>query len=162
MMGMLRSPRGRRRSLSVLLISGCIGLVTVLFVTSASALGIVQVQSPAYLRSGGAAIETTVFAACTRAGSGTVGGVSTPFRATISVTVTENVNGHIASGTGRATTGAGDFRCDGNSHDVVVFVVARPGSRAFARGSAFAQARLEMCRATCHVVTNSSTIRIVR
>ncbi len=162
MMGMLRTARAWRRSLSVLLISGCIGVATLLFVTSAGALGIVQLQSPAHLRSGGAAVETTVFVACTRAGSRTVGSVSTPFRATLSVTLTENVNGSIASGYGRATTGSGDFRCDGSSHDVQIFVVARPGSHAFRRGSAFGQARLELCRSTCHVVTNSRTIRIAR
>ncbi len=150
MMGMLRTARAWRRSLSVLLISGCIGVATLLFVTSAGALGIVQLQSPAHLRSGGAAVETTVFVA------------STPFRATLSVTLTENVNGSIASGYGRATTGSGDFRCDGSSHDVQIFVVARPGSHAFRRGSAFGQARLELCRSTCHVVTNSRTIRIAR
>jgi hypothetical protein len=152
--------RGRaNRPLSAVLFAVFAAAAILAFVPSASAVNIVQLQSPAYLRDHGAAAQVTVMVAC-RAKRSTVGGYSTPARATLRVTLTERVGSHTAGGVGTASSKNGDFRCDGGSHLVQVSVADNVGAPAFKKGSAFGQATLKLCSSTCRSVTDSRTIQL--
>ena len=154
--------RARIQRLSVLGGGLLAVLAVVLFIPSASAATLVQLQSPAYLRSGGAAVETSVLVVCTKPKNTTVGAASTPTRATLTVTLSEKVGKALAGGTGVALSKSGAFRCDGQSHYVTVFVLATPGSRAFVKGNAFGHAELKVCSTKCNVVTDDRTIKLTK
>jgi hypothetical protein len=152
----------RRRSVATLLIAVAATVAILLSVAAVGATTIVQLQSPAYLRSRGAAVEVTVMVVCNTHRPGTVAASSTPATATLTVRLSENVRGGIAGGKGRATSRNGDFRCDDRSHYVTRFVLAQPGSKAFRRGSAFGEATLKVCKPLCQSVSHASTVSIVR
>lgn len=149
-----RKPHG----LSFLLAGGLVLAAVMLFVPSAGATSIVQQQSPAYLRSHGAAVQVTVMVECNGRRSGTVGASSTPTRATLTVSLSERSGRGEATGTGTAVSRNGDFRCDGGSHLVDVFVLAR--LKPFVKGSAFGRATLKVCTDTCRSVSDARTVRV--
>ena len=143
------------------LIAGVFATVAILlFLPSAGAASIVQLQSPAVLISKGAAVGATVLVECKLPKSGTVAGSSTPAKATLSVTISENTGLSIAGGAGKVLTRNGDFVCDGRSHDVGVYVIAKAGTPPFAKGQAFGQVTLKVCKATCRSTTDARTIKI--
>jgi hypothetical protein len=143
---------------SALVAAAFVAVAVLLFIPSAGAASIVQLQSPAYLRNHGAVADVTVMVVCKLRRTETVGAASTPARATLTVNLTERVGKHIASGSGKVASRNGDFRCDGGSHLVHVFVPAK--STAFAKGGAFGQAVLKVCTTTCRSVTDSRTVRL--
>jgi hypothetical protein len=130
-----------------------------LFVPSAGATNIVQLQSPGYLRARGAAAEVTVMVAC-RLRARTVGAFSTPARATLAVGLVERTGKRTAGGSAKLATRNHDFRCDGNSHLVTLLVPAKVGAHSFSKGGAFGQATLTVCSPTCRSVTDERTIRL--
>jgi hypothetical protein len=101
-----------------------------------------------------------VFVECKLPKDGTVAGSSTPAKATLSVKITENTGLSIAGGAGKVLTRNGDFACDGRSHDVGVYVIAKAGTPPFAKGQAFGQVTLKVCKATCRSTTDARTIKI--
>jgi hypothetical protein len=152
--------RSNHRPLSALLFGVFAAAALLLFIPSAGAISIVQLQSPAYLRDHGAAAEVTVTVVCRARPGGVVGRSSTPARATLTVSLTERVGNRTAGGVGTAASKNGDFRCDGGSHLVDVFVPAKTGAVAFDKGNAFGQATLNLCSPTCRSVTDSRTVRL--
>ena len=159
-MRMWNRGRGTHRPLSLLFTAAIAGVAMLLFVQSAGATSLVQLQSPGYLRSRGAAVQVNVTVVCNTRRTATVAGASTPARATLTVNLTERSGHGIAVGSGRASMRSGDFRCDGGSHTIVVSVLASPGSKVFVKGSAFGQATLKVCHPSCRSVTDSRSIRL--
>jgi hypothetical protein len=105
----------------------------------------IQVQSPAHLVSGGAALSVPVEVTCS--------GASTAF---VSVSVTEKVGKRLAKGSGSAQIG-----CTQSRQNVLVTVVA--SGTAFTKGSAFAQGDIFACTQTfCGQETDQATIRIAK
>lgn len=152
--------RKKGRLLSAL-IGGVFAVAALMmFVPSASATNLVQLQSPAYLRTRGVAVEVTVLVVCKLPRPRTVGAASTPGRATLTVDLIERVGRKTAGGTGKVASKNGDFRCDNNSHLVTLIVLANAGGKAFAKGTAFGQARLKVCAGSCHSVTDVREIKL--
>ena len=160
---MTRVSRGGRKQhglLSAVLV-GAFGIaVLMFFIPSANAANIVQLQSPAFLRARGAAVEVTVLVVCKLRRPGTVGQASSPGRATLTVDLVERVGGGNATGSGKAASRDGDFRCDNNSHLVHLFVPASAAGKAFAKGTAFGQTTLKVCAPRCKSVTDVREIKL--
>ena len=75
----------------------------------------------------------------------------------LTVSVTENVNGFIASG----STSTSGQTCDGTTQKLRLAVV--PTQRAFRKGVAFGQAFLEVCGSSgCRNVADQHNIQIVK
>src|SRR5947208_798486 len=89
-----------------------------LLIHFASATNLVQLQSPAFVRSRGAAVQVTVTVACDASSTGTVAASSTPATATLTVKLTEKVGNGTAVGNGAAASQDGDFPCDSGSHNI--------------------------------------------
>jgi hypothetical protein len=107
----------------------------------------VQVEAPARLVGGGAAVDVPLEITCN---------ASEPVQ--VFVTVTQRVNRRIAAGSGFAT-----FGCTGGGQDVTVRVTASPAGRAFARGDAVVEAEIFGCRPNiCGTETDSETVRVRR
>jgi hypothetical protein len=157
-----RWERGRRKYglVSALLAGVFAAAAILLFLPSAGATSIVQLQSPAVLISKGAAVGATVLVECKLPKNGTVAGSSTPARATLTITLSENTGVSIAGGAGKALSRNGDFPCDGRSHDVPVYVIAKAGTPPFAKGAAFGQVTLKVCKASCSSTSDARTIKI--
>jgi hypothetical protein len=110
----------------------------------------VQVESPARLVGGGAAVDVPLEITCN----------ARPGTSEVSVTVTQRVGKGIAQGSG--FTGVG---CTGSGQDVVVRVRATAGGKAFQRGLAVADAVIFGCNSdfsTCGSETDSEEVSIRR
>ena len=141
------------------LLAGMVAVALTLFVPSASATNIVELQSPGYLHARGAVAEVTVMVTC-RLRARSVGAFSTPAHAALIVGLVERVHGRVTGGTAKLASHNGDFRCDGNSHLVNLIVPAKTGARAFAKGGAYGTTTLKVCSPTCKSVTDERTIRL--
>jgi hypothetical protein len=131
-----------------------------LFIPSAGATSIVQLQSPGYLRNRGVAAQVTVMVACNAHRPRVVGASSTPARATLTVSLVERAGKHTAGGVGTAASKNGDFRCDGRSHLVEVLVPAKVGARTFVKGGALGQVTLKVCTPICRSTNDARTVRL--
>lgn len=153
---------GRKKigALSGALTAGFAIAALALFIPSANAQNLVQLQSPGYVRTHGVVVEATVLVMCKLRRPHTVGAASTPARATLRIDLVERVGKGTAGGTGKIATKNGDFRCDGDSHLVQILVPANSAGRAFKKGTAFGQTTLKICRETCHSVSDAREIKL--
>jgi hypothetical protein len=146
----MNQSRGRLRLIAV----GLIGLTAALAFAVPAGAAVVSKSAPtaalvlgnkATLDANGAVVFASVKVSCT------------PGKTTyLSVTVTENVGGFIASGTGNATA-----PCKG--HNVTTSIAVTPTQRAFAKGVAFGQAELSVCGgAGCDELLDQHNIQIVK
>jgi hypothetical protein len=148
--------RGR---LAAAVVAIVLGSVLALFATTGPAVAFfsgglfldVQVESPARLVGGGAAVDVPLEVTCN----------ARPGTAEVFVTVTQRVGKGIAQGSGFTNVG-----CTGSGQDVVVRVRATAGGKAFQRGSnAVGDAQLFGCSqnfSICGTETDSEVIRIRR
>lgn len=151
----------RKHGLLTAVVSGGFAVaLLMMFIPSASATNLVQLQSPAFLRTRGVVAEVTVLVVCKLPRPGTVGAASTPARATLTVDLLERVGKKTAGGTGKVSSKNGDFRCDDSSHLVTLFVPANAGGKPFAKGTAFGQATLKVCAGSCRSVTDVREIKL--
>ena len=107
----------------------------------------VQVEAPARLVAGGAAVDVTLEITCN---------ASSPVD--VFVTATQRVGRGVAAGSGFRT-----FGCTGSGQDVTVRVTASPFGKAFVRGRAVVEAEIFGCRPNiCGSENDSETVQLRR
>ena len=143
-----------RARLAVAVVAILAGSVLALFATTGPAVAFfsgglfldVQVESPAWMVSRGAAVDVTLEVTC-----------NAPFGADVFVTVTQRSGSGVAQGFGSESVG-----CTGSGEQVVIRA-QEFGGKPFKQGTAVASAEIFGCNnVTCGSETDSEVIEIRR